>query len=166
MGKAEEIISRLQKVLNQTTTGKRKDSDEAYVINLCDEVLKLTASRQHKFGFLLGDVSPTTGKKAQLPVDAYYEEHKLVVEYNERQHTESVALFDRKKTISGMSRGEQRKMYDERRKKVLPEHGIDLITISYFDFGSSKKLLRNKEHDIQIVKKKLAKYITKITTGI
>lgn len=161
MGKAEEIISQWQKTFNQTTTGKRKDSDEAYVIDLCDEVLKLTASRQHKFDFLLGDASPKTGKKAQLPVDAYYEERKLVVEYNERQHTESVALFDRKNTISGMSRGEQRKMYDERRKKVLPEHGIDLITISYFDFGSSKKLLRNKEHDIQIIEKKLAKYITK-----
>ena len=32
----------------------RKDSDEEYVINLCDEALGLTASRQHCFDFLKG----------------------------------------------------------------------------------------------------------------
>ena len=37
------------------TESKRKDSDENYVLNLCDEVLGKTGSRQHTFDFLRGD---------------------------------------------------------------------------------------------------------------
>lgn len=48
--------------------------DEAYIIDICDRVLDRTASRQHRFTFLLGD----TG--TPLPVDAYYEDPALVVE--------------------------------------------------------------------------------------
>ena len=90
-----------------------------------------------------------------LQVDAYYDELKLVVEYNERQHTEAVPLFDNKPTVSGVSRGEQRRIYDERRRTVLPQHGISLVTISYSDFGTSKKLLRNHDKDLEVVKEKL-----------
>jgi hypothetical protein len=44
---------------------------EAYVIDLCDRVLGLTAQRQAKFDLLRGDAAP--GKEgAKLPVDAYY----------------------------------------------------------------------------------------------
>ncbi len=131
---------------------KRIDSDEYYVIDLCDEVLGMKASRQHKFNFLLGD----TGRK--LPVDAYYEGLNLVVEYYEQQHTESVKLFDHKMTISGVPRGIQRKIYDERRKVVLPQHGIQVVVISFQDFGKSKELKRNKENDLDVVKKFLKEY--------
>ena len=99
---------------------KRVNIDESYVIDLCDEVLNEKALRQHRFDFLKGDAG------TKLPVDAYYKSKNLVVEYNERQHTESVALFDKKKTISGVSRGEQRKIYDKRRTEVLPQHGSGL----------------------------------------
>ena len=101
----------------------RKNSDEHYVIDLCDEILGLKASRQHTFDFLRGDGEP--GRK--LPVDAYYPNLKLVVEYKERQHTESVAFFNKKTTVSGVSRDEQRRIYDQRRRNVLPKHGIQLI---------------------------------------
>lgn len=163
MKDANEIIRKMEDFLSsqKSTTGKRKNSDEAYIIDLCDEVLNLKASRQHRFHFLQGDTSPKTGKKVELPVDAYYKKFKLVVEYNERQHTEEVDFFDKKKTVSGVSRGEQRRIYDERRKKVLPEHGIDLVIISYSDFGTSKKLQRNHDRDLQVVKRKLEKYIAK-----
>ena len=57
----------------------RKNSDEHYVLDLCDEILGLKASRQQTFDFLRGDGKP--GKK--LPVDAYYPNLKLVVEYKE-----------------------------------------------------------------------------------
>ena len=124
----------------------RAASDESYVIDLCDEVLKMKASRQHKFDFLVGD----TGRK--LPVDEYYESLNLVIEYYERQHTEAVSLFDNKPTVSGVSRGEQRKIYDQRRAEILPKHGIKLIIISYRDFGTSKKLQRNRNNDILVVK--------------
>lgn len=137
--------------------GKVQDRDEDYVIDLCDEVLGLEASRQHRFDFLTGD----TGR--ELPVDAYYEEKKLVVEYHEKQHTEDVPLFNRKKTASGVPRGEQRKMYDERRQKVLPEHGISLVIISYndFEYDKQKRIKRNRESDLKTVKEKLDRFLNK-----
>lgn len=130
---------------------QRKDSDEFYVIDLCDEVLGAKASRQHKFDFLRGDGTP--GR--QLPVDAYYPELNLVVEYRERQHTESVALFDRKATVSGVSRGEQRRIYDKRRRDVLPKHGIRLVEISYSDLkhDSRKRLVRDRKNDLAEIRR-------------
>ena len=125
--------------------------DESYVIDLCDEVLGVTADRQHRFIFLVGDSG------TPLPVDAYYKEKSLVIEYCERQHTEAVPLFDRRMTVSGVSRGEQRRIYDERRREVLPQHGIRLINISYsdFEYDSNKRIIRDNQRDIRIVKKLL-----------
>lgn len=137
------------------SSGKRTSSDEYYVIDLCDEVLGEKAERQAKFDFLKGD----SGKC--LPVDAYYPKKKLVIEYYERQHTESVKLFDKRMTVSGVTRGEQRRIYDERRMAELPKHGIDVQVISYSDFGTHKKLQRNREADLKIVKKLLEKYTSK-----
>ena len=124
----------------------RSNSDEYYVIDLCDEVLGLEGARQHRFPFLLGD----SGRA--LPVDVYYKELNLVIEYFERQHTEEVKFFNRRMTVSGVSRGEQRKFYDERRRVELPKHGIKLVILSYTDFGSMKKLARNRDRDLQVVK--------------
>lgn len=131
----------------------RKDSDEFYVIDLCDEVLGLKASRQHTFDFLRGDGTP--GKR--LPVDAYYPELNLVVEYRERQHTESVAFFDRRTTVSGVSRGEQRRIYDQRRRDILPKHGIRLVEISYADLkhDSRKRLVRDRRNDLAVIRRML-----------
>ena len=127
----------------------RSASDEHYVIDLCDEVLGLKASRQHSFDFLKGD----TGRR--LPVDAYYEEIGLVVEYCESQHSESTPFFDRKMTVSGVTRGEQRRIYDKRRADILPKYGLRLVVIDYKDFGTSKKLKRDKSADVEIVKRLL-----------
>ncbi len=86
--------------------GNRADSDEAYIITLCDETLDLIAIRQHKFYFLLGDMGKN-GKKRRLSVDAYYPSLSLVIEYHEKQHNQAVALFDKpnRMTISGVHRG-------------------------------------------------------------
>ena len=141
---------------NDTTCKKqsgRMDSDEYYVIGLCNEVLGLKASQQHRFDFLVGD----SGTK--LPVDAYYEDLNLVVEYWESQHTVSTPFFDKKKTVSCISRGEQRRLYDERRRVELPKHGINLVSISYNDFGTTKRLKRNHDLDIEVVRSKLSDYI-------
>ena len=142
-----------------TSVGKkgsrRANSDEYYVIELCNEVLKMEALQQYCFEFLLGD----TGRK--LPVDAFYEGLNLVIEYYESQHTESTPFFDNKKTVSGVSRGEQRRLYDERRRTELSKHGIRLIILRYSDFGTTKRLKRdNREHDIEVVRKKLAEFIS------
>ena len=129
----------------------RSNSDEYYVISLCNKVLKKNALQQHTFDFLVGD----SGKP--LPVDAYYEDLNLVVEYHERQHTESVKFFDNKMTVSGVNRGEQRKIYDQRRESELPKHGIKLVIFDYSDFGSTKKLKRDPKKDIEVVRTILAK---------
>lgn len=127
---------------------QKKYRDEDYVIDLCDEVLNLKASRQHRFDFLVGD----TGMP--LPTDAYYVEHNLVVEYRERQHTESIGFWN-KMTTSGVLRDEQRRRYDQRRREVLPQHGIKLVEISYADLphNSQKRLLRDKDVDLEIIRR-------------
>ena len=129
----------------------RKDSDEFYVIDLCDEVLGIQASRQHTFDFLRGDGTP--GRK--LPVDAYYHELNLVIEYRERQHDEPVPFFDKKTTISGVSRNEQRRIYDQRRRDVLPKHGIQLLEISFVDLkhNNRKRLVRDRQNDVVTIRK-------------
>ena len=129
----------------------RQKSDESYVIDICDEILQHKASRQHHFDFLRGD----TGIK--LPVDAYYESLNLVIEYREKQHTEEVKFFDHKMTSSGVTRDVQRRIYDERRRVKLPENGIKLIEIDYLhlEHSGSKRLIRNREKDFEIIKELL-----------
>ena len=82
-----------------------------------------------------------------LPVDAYYPEIRLVIEYHERQHTSSVPFLDKRKTVSGVGRGEQRRLYDERRRELLPKHGYKLIVFDYSEFPctSTGRLLRDRE---------------------
>lgn len=148
------------KVASKTgKNGKRKDSDESYVIDLCDQLLGQKASRQHKFDFLRGDPG-NSGIGVKLPVDAYYPDLNLVIEYREKQHTEAVPIMDKRMTVSGISRGEQRRLYDERRRKVLPKHDIKLIEISYsdFEYGGQKRILRSPV-DQKIVKKILQKHL-------
>ncbi|WP_199535555.1 hypothetical protein [Rhodohalobacter sp. SW132] len=133
-----------------------KDSDENYILDLCDEVLGLRGFRQHRFDFLFGDLHRNGKTRTKLPCDIYYPDLDLVIEYNERQHTESIKHFDKpdKQTISGVHRGEQRLRYDERRRKVLPQHGIMVIDFSYFDFehNGNRRLKRNKKRDLAIIK--------------
>lgn len=141
--------------LSPKPTRARSASDESYVIDLCDEVLGRSAERQKRFSFLVGDAG------AALPVDAYYPHIKLVVEYRERQHTESVAFFNRRQTCSGVDRGMQRRIYDQRRRDVLPQHGMDLVELSFdmFEHDSRKRLRRNREADLAVVKKALAPWM-------
>lgn len=73
--------------------------DEQYVLDLCDEFLGMKAVRQHCFPFLTGDPD-LRGNRRPLPVDGFYPELRLVVEYHERQHKERVGFFDDKPTVS------------------------------------------------------------------
>ena len=149
--------------------------DEKYIIDLCDKVLGYEARRQRRFDFLKGDkaekikengksVIKNVMKEAgvRLPVDAYYEELNLVIEYHERQHFQPVGFFDNRMTCSGVPRGEQREIYDNRRRKRLAENDICLIELSYTDFNyrNSGKLMRDK-NDISIIRDKLSKFLNK-----
>lgn len=144
-----------------SNAGSKGQSDEAYVIDLCDEVLGEAVLRQHRFDFLRSDAIP--GKLGQrLPVDAYYPFLRLVIEYRERQHTEAVDFFDKpdRLTVSGVHRGEQRRLYDQRRRDVLPQHGITLLEFSYDDFVHDPKgrLQRLKPDDFRVVNRMLERW--------
>lgn len=135
-----------------TASTGRGASDEGYVISLSDAILGLVASRQHRFDFLRGD----TGYL--LPVDAYYPMLGLVVEYRERQHTESVPFFDKRITASGVDRQTQRRMYDQRRRDVLPEHGMTLVEVDYHLLvcKANKRLARDRQADMRVLQALLA----------
>lgn len=130
----------------------RATSDEAYLLDICDAVLGHRSRRQHRFDFLLGDPGKG-GRRARLPVDAYYEELALVVEVLECQHFRPVRLFDRRMTVSGVDRREQRRRYDARRREVLPKHGITVVFLPVADFPTrGRKLRRIAEEDERILR--------------
>jgi hypothetical protein len=130
------------------TRRARADSDEAYVVDLCDAILGARASRQHRFDWLVGDPA-RNGRSRTLPVDAYYATHRLVIEYRERQHDEPVAHFDKPDvlTVSGVHRGIQRRIYDERRAVEIPAHGLRLIVVKPSDLAADDRgrLLRDRD---------------------
>lgn len=133
--------------------------NESYVISLCDEVLGIPSSRHHTFSWLLGDSSPKSGRRRALPVDAYWPTLALVVEFHERQHSQAVPHFDRRETVSGVTRGVQRRLYDERRALTLPQHGITLVVISMQDFLVRRgRIVPDRNHDTAVVKRHLARY--------
>lgn len=118
----------------------RADSDEAYVIDLCDQLLGQQASRQHRFEWLLGDPS-ASGRRVRLPVDAFWPGLGLVVEYRERQHDFSTPFFDKpdRVTVSGVHRGLQRALYDRRREELIPPNGLRLIVVRPMDLDSDAR---------------------------
>ena len=136
-----------------------RPKDETYIVDLCDEVLRLKASRGHRFDFLLGDQGKT-GRRARLPVDAYYHEIALVIEYHERQHTEEVKFFDRRIVTSGITRGQQRLLYDRRRQEELPLHQIELIVLCYNEFPhDARKRLRRTAADYDVIRHRLSRFL-------
>ena len=132
--------------------------DEAYVLALCDQVLGAVGLRQHRFDFLRGDPGEQ-GRCAKFPCDAYYPDYRLVIEYRERQHSEPVAIMDSRLGIGGITRGEQRRRYDERRRVVLGEQQIGLVELDYhmFEYSHRKRLIRTAA-DVDVVSKALAPY--------
>lgn len=141
-------------------TAPRGNSDEAWIIGLCDEVLGEQAIRQHRFPFLTGDPG-ATGRRSPLPVDAFYPARKLVIEFHEIQHSQPVAHFDKRQTVSGVSRAEQRRRYDELRRTVLPQHGIDIVIFDYSEFEhTTAGRLQRTSRDRQIVAERLRCYAT------
>ena len=132
----------------------RGNSDEAYVLDLCDEVIGMAASRQHRFDWLLGDPG-RSGQRPRVPVDGFWISHQLVVEYRELQYDGPNAFFDKpdRLTVSGVHRGQQRAIYDARRDELIPAHGLRLMVIkpSYLDATFRGRLRRNADHDIAAI---------------
>mgnify|MGYP006989492930 FL=1 len=135
---------------------KRSDSDEHYVLDLCDEVLGTAGRRQATFDWLRGDPSPRRPLGTKLPVDGHWPTLGLVIEFQEKQHTEAVPFFDRRQTVSGVGRGEQRRRYDQRKLELVPAHGLRLVVIHNAEFTvRSGRIVRLHERDIAVVRSRL-----------
>ena len=140
--------------------GDMARDDQRYVTDLCDRVVGLAASREHIFDWLRGDPYPANPRGRQLPVDAYWAHLNLVMEFNERQHTEGVALLDKLDvlTVSGVPRGGpdgQRQRYDRRRDALIPAHRIQLVRIHLSDFEVRRHRIVPAEGDLEFVRQAL-----------
>ena len=98
--------------------------------------------------------------QVRLPVDAYWSDLNLVVEVYERQHDEPVAHFDKpdRLTVSGVHRGEQRRIYDERRRLEVPAHGLKLVIIRTAELACTPggRLLRDRDADLTTIRRVFA----------
>lgn len=125
-----------------------EQSDEFYLVNLCDEILNKKAVRKHTFDNLLGNMHKRGKGRTKLPLAAYYEDLKLVIE------------FAGKKTETD-KRQEQLRIYALRKKEVLERKKINLVVINYTDFESNEDqdLKRDTDQDLIMLKKILKKHI-------
>jgi len=123
--------------------------DKNYVLNLCDQVLKLKGSRLHQFDFLVDDI------QTKFTVDAYYADLDLVVDYHEFYKPKVVKRFEKDEIPApgGIAREDERNLYDQRRKAALPANGITVVEINYTDFSLNEKNLieRDLEEDLSVV---------------
>ncbi len=122
--------------------------------------------RQATFDWLRGDPSPNRPLGTRLPVDGYWEDLALVVEFQEEQHYEPSPFFDRRQTVSGVGRGEQRRLYDARKRELVPANGLKLVVIAKSEFVlKSKRIVRERARDIDLVGAHLA-VLTRIVVDV
>lgn len=155
-----EPISTVSK--KERTKAIRENSDEFYILDLCDELLKEKASRKHTFSFLLGDMHKKGKTRTKLPLAAFYEAANLVIEFLEKQnYTEQYIDKTDDTTVVDTSRREQIIKYNKRRRDVLQKKDINLIEIDYslFECDNKKNLSRDKAKDVVLLKKILKQYL-------
>lgn len=134
----------------------RAESDEHYVLDLCDEILGESGLRQSTFDWLRGDPSPSRPLGTKLPVDGFWAALEFVVEFQEEQHSKVSPFFDRRETVSGVNRGEQRRLYDERKRLLIPKHGLRLVVIEKSAFVvKRKRIVRDPARDKAVVREYL-----------
>ncbi|WP_077487833.1 hypothetical protein [Sinomonas mesophila] len=137
----------------------RPESDEHYVLDLCDKILGASGRRQATFDWLRGDPSPSRPLGTKLPVDGFWPGLELVVEFQEEQHSKPSPFFDRRQTVSGIGRGEQRRLYDERKSLLIRENGLRLVVIDKSAFViRSKRIMRDPGRDCAVVRQHLSNY--------
>ena len=122
-----------------------------YVLDLVESLLG-PSEREKRFDWALGDPSPKTQRRARLPFDAVWEARKLIIEVDEDQHREATPHFDKTDviTVSGVHRGEQRKLYDARKRKEATARGYTIITLDW-----SRARPQRKAEDLAEVRKLL-----------
>lgn len=132
-----------------------QNSDEFYLVNLCDELLHHKASRKHTFDTLVGNLHKRGKGRTKLPLNAYYEDLKLVIEF----HRKSEAID--KLSTKEQERIAQIKYYNQLKKKAILKKNLQLIEINYASFECNKanKLIRNTEADKHILKNMLKDFL-------
>ena len=131
----------------------RTDSDEKYILDLVAQVLLEPDYRwQHRFATLLGDPGKD-GKRRPLPVDGYFPRHRLIVEYWETQHSAPIPIMDDGMTVSGVSRGHQRRLYDQRRQSWANANNLRLVILDHRGFACDNqgRLKRDPARDRRII---------------
>ena len=109
----------------------------------------------YRFDFLRGDPTLKQPKGVSLPVDAYYPDANLVLEFREGQHYGDRFLFrDGRITATGQTRKEQRLKYDKRRETVLPARGIRLLII--YDY----QLVGDYQEDLSFIKEAIKELVS------
>ena len=104
----------------------------------------------HRFPFLRGDPTSKCPNGVMLPVDAYYPDFKLALEFREGQHYgDRFAFRDSRITATGETRKEQRRKYDKRREEVLPANGIKLLIIYDYEMAG------NYANDLDMIRQEL-----------
>ncbi|MEX3652464.1 hypothetical protein ABFW14_23065 [Mycolicibacterium fortuitum] len=75
-------------------------------------------------------------------------------ECHEEQHSQPSPFLDRRQTVSGVGRGEQRRLYDERKRTVIPAHGLRLVVIKKSEFTlRSRRVVRDRARDVDVVRR-------------
>lgn len=76
--------------------------------------------------------------------------------FQEEQHTESVPIFDRRATVSGVPRSEQRRLCNLRRAELIPAHGLRLVVIHKSEFEVRRdRVIRSLDRDTAVVTRRL-----------
>ena len=142
---------------------ERSNSDEMYLLDLLDEVLKRKGSRKHTFDYLLGDLHKDGKTRTELAIDVFYVKLNLAIEIIEHPSISEKANAEKeeKLTVSGITRAEQRLKYFNRRKSVLTKKDKAFVEVPMerFEVDEKFRLVRNKENDEQIVKELLTDFI-------
>lgn len=123
---------------------------QKYVTELLQTLLG-PAETEKRFPWCRGDARDSGSAGRPLPYDAVWEDRKLIVEVDERQHSESVAFFDKphRLTVSGVHRGQQRRLYDERKARCARENGYTVIRIPAGALAwQGRRLLRDLPRDL------------------
>ena len=104
-----------------------------YVITLLAEILEEEPEREKRFDWAVGDPSPKTGRSVRLPFDAVWESRALIIEVDEDQHRRATPFFDKPEriTVSGVHRGEQRALYDGRKRAAAQANGYRVVEIPW-----------------------------------
>jgi len=118
-------------------------------VGLLVEILGEQPERGKRFPWALGDVSAKTGRALQLPFDAVWESRRLIVEVDEDQHRKPAPFFDHpeRTTVSGVTRSEQRPLYDERKRSAARREGYRVLVVPWDE--SRKVRRRDRDADLE-----------------